>query len=144
MLLKPISLTDRQPPKAHYSPAIVYNGLVFVSGQLPLDDNGEARLGTIEETSANRLNLTPTPGTISPPRWRAGAICMTSAGSECHSPCKSCAMVTKAPSPRWIAPAAPRRATTQTTPWASKTPRHRAQWRWFGWRIRRGCGCATG
>ena len=49
MLLKPISLTDRQPPKAHYSPAIVYNGLVFVSGQLPLDDNGEARLGTIEE-----------------------------------------------------------------------------------------------
>ena len=49
MHLKPISLTVRQPPKAHYSPAIVYNGLVFVSGQLPLDDNGEARLGTIEE-----------------------------------------------------------------------------------------------
>ncbi|HRO71486.1 MAG TPA: RidA family protein [Chitinophagaceae bacterium] len=36
-------------PKGHYAPAIVHNGLVYVSGQLPLDANGEAQLGSIEE-----------------------------------------------------------------------------------------------
>lgn len=36
-------------PKGHYSPAVVHNGMVYVSGQLPLDENGEAQLGTIEE-----------------------------------------------------------------------------------------------
>ena len=49
MEIKSIFLTDRQPPKAHYAPAIVYNGLVYVSGQLPFDANGEVQLGTIEE-----------------------------------------------------------------------------------------------
>ena len=49
MQIKPISLTGRPAPKAHYSPAIVYNELVYVSGQLPLDANGEAQLGNIEE-----------------------------------------------------------------------------------------------
>lgn len=39
-------------PKGHYSPAIVYNGFVFVSGQLPLDATGEAQLGSIEEQTA--------------------------------------------------------------------------------------------
>ncbi|MBC7873512.1 MAG: RidA family protein [Ferruginibacter sp.] len=38
-----------QKPKGHYSPAMVYNGVVYVSGQLPLDANGEAQLGSIEE-----------------------------------------------------------------------------------------------
>ncbi len=36
-------------PKGHYAPAIVHNGLVYVSGQLPLDASGEAQLGSIEE-----------------------------------------------------------------------------------------------
>ena len=36
-------------PKGHYSPAIVHNGLVFVSGQLPTDPDGSPVLGTIEE-----------------------------------------------------------------------------------------------
>ena len=36
-------------PKGHYSPAIVHNGLVYVSGQLPLDEKGEAQLGSIED-----------------------------------------------------------------------------------------------
>lgn len=36
-------------PKGHYAPAVVHNGLVYVSGQLPLDANGEAQLGSIEE-----------------------------------------------------------------------------------------------
>ena len=38
-----------EKPKGHYSPAIVHNGLVYVSGQLPLDEKGEAQLGSIEE-----------------------------------------------------------------------------------------------
>ena len=49
MQIKSVSPAGRLAPKAHYSPAIVYNGLVYVSGQLPLDANGEAQLGNIEE-----------------------------------------------------------------------------------------------
>jgi 2-iminobutanoate/2-iminopropanoate deaminase len=41
-----------EKPKGHYAPAIVHNGLVYVSGQLPLDETGEARLGSIEEQTA--------------------------------------------------------------------------------------------
>lgn len=36
-------------PKGHYAPAVIHNGLIYVSGQLPLDENGEAQLGSIEE-----------------------------------------------------------------------------------------------
>ncbi|MCS7036460.1 MAG: RidA family protein [Saprospiraceae bacterium] len=36
-------------PKGHYSPAVVHGGLVFVSGQLPIDAAGEVRLGSVEE-----------------------------------------------------------------------------------------------
>ena len=36
-------------PKGHYSPGIVYNGLVFVSGQLPINSEGIAQTGSIEE-----------------------------------------------------------------------------------------------
>jgi 2-iminobutanoate/2-iminopropanoate deaminase len=36
-------------PKAHYSPAVEHNGLVFVSGQLPINhETGEAETGSIE------------------------------------------------------------------------------------------------
>ena len=49
MEIKSIYPSEMQKPKGHYSPAIIYNGLVFVSGQLPLDANGEAQLGSIEE-----------------------------------------------------------------------------------------------
>ena len=38
-----------QRPKGHYSPGVVHNGFVFVSGQLSLDANGVAQLGSIEE-----------------------------------------------------------------------------------------------
>lgn len=38
-----------EKPKGHYAPAIVHNGLVYVSGQLPLNEKGEAQLGSIEE-----------------------------------------------------------------------------------------------
>ncbi len=43
--------TDKAPPPGgHYSQAIVHHGLVYVSGQLPVDpQTGEKRLGSIEE-----------------------------------------------------------------------------------------------
>ncbi len=41
---------DNQPvPKGHYSSAVVHNGLIFVSGQLPRDTvTGEVETGAIE------------------------------------------------------------------------------------------------
>ena len=43
--------TDKAPlPGGHYSQAIVHNGLVYVSGQLPIDPKtGEKQIGSIEE-----------------------------------------------------------------------------------------------
>ncbi len=43
--------TDKAPlPGGHYSQAIVHNGLVYVSGQLPVDSTtGEKQTGSIEE-----------------------------------------------------------------------------------------------
>lgn len=36
-------------PKGHYSPAVEHNGLIFVSGQLPMNHvTGEVETGTIE------------------------------------------------------------------------------------------------
>lgn len=49
MEIKSIYPSEMQKTKAHYSPAIVHNGIVYVSGQLPLNANGEAELGSIEE-----------------------------------------------------------------------------------------------
>ncbi len=46
-------------PAGHYSQAIEHNGLVYVSGQLPIDPkNNEKRVGSIEEqTERALLNL---------------------------------------------------------------------------------------
>jgi len=43
--------TDKAPlPGGHYSQAMVHNGLVYVSGQLPIDpQTGEKQTGAIEE-----------------------------------------------------------------------------------------------
>lgn len=49
MEIKSVYPTEMQKPKGHYAPAIVFNGIVYVSGQLPLDEKGEAQLGSIEE-----------------------------------------------------------------------------------------------
>ena len=49
MEIKSVFPAIMQKPKAHYSPGVVHNGIVYVSGQLPLDANGEAQLGSIEE-----------------------------------------------------------------------------------------------
>lgn len=39
-------------PKGHYSPAVVHLGLVYVSGQLPIDKDGIVNTGEIEEQTA--------------------------------------------------------------------------------------------
>lgn len=44
-----IKLKDIPEPKGHYSPAVEHNGLIFVSGQLPMDlATGEVETGPIE------------------------------------------------------------------------------------------------
>lgn len=41
---------DLAVPKGHYSPAVEHNGLVFVSGQLPIDyETGRVETGDIEK-----------------------------------------------------------------------------------------------
>ena len=53
--------TDKAPnPAGHYSQAVVHNGMVFVSGQIPIDPlTGEKINGPIEEQTAQVLkNLT--------------------------------------------------------------------------------------
>ena len=43
-------------PLGHYSHAIVHNGLVYVSGQLPIDPNDESRfLETVEDQTLQTL-----------------------------------------------------------------------------------------
>ena len=44
-----IKLPNAPEPKGHYSSAVVHNGLIFVSGQLPRDAvTGEVETGAIE------------------------------------------------------------------------------------------------
>ena len=49
MEIKHIYPDPAKKPKGHYSPGIIYNGMVFVSGQLPINAAGEVKTGTIEE-----------------------------------------------------------------------------------------------
>jgi 2-iminobutanoate/2-iminopropanoate deaminase len=47
---------DAPTPGGHYSQAVVYNGLVFVAGQLSIDPRtGEKMLGSIEEQTEQAL-----------------------------------------------------------------------------------------
>jgi 2-iminobutanoate/2-iminopropanoate deaminase len=51
-----ISTPDAPQPAGHYAQAIVHNGLVYVSGQLPVDPTtGDKRLGSIEEQAEQAL-----------------------------------------------------------------------------------------
>ena len=36
-------------PKGYYSPAVVHNGTVYVSGQLPINEKGEPQISSIED-----------------------------------------------------------------------------------------------
>ena len=48
--MKTIQPPDQPMPKGHYSPGIEHNGLVYVSGQLPMSlDTREPFTGSIEE-----------------------------------------------------------------------------------------------
>jgi 2-iminobutanoate/2-iminopropanoate deaminase len=48
--MQPIFIPGAPPPAGHYSPGIVHNGLVYVSGQLPAAPGATTHtIGTIEE-----------------------------------------------------------------------------------------------
>jgi 2-iminobutanoate/2-iminopropanoate deaminase len=48
--MKSVLPSDQPQPKGHYSPGLAHNGLVFVSGQLPMDlKTREPFAGAIEE-----------------------------------------------------------------------------------------------
>src|SRR5690349_2969974 len=54
--MKSIFLTGAPAPGGHYSPGIVHNGFVFVSGQLPIKPGQtEHRVGSIEEQTEQVL-----------------------------------------------------------------------------------------
>ena len=56
MDIQRISTPDAPSPGGHYSQGVVYNGLVFVSGQLSIDPKtSEKKLGTIEEQTLQAL-----------------------------------------------------------------------------------------
>jgi 2-iminobutanoate/2-iminopropanoate deaminase len=56
MNIQRISTSEAPTPAGHYSQAVVYNGLIFVSGQLSIDPKtGEKLLGSIEEQTEQAL-----------------------------------------------------------------------------------------
>lgn len=56
MEIRKIKTENAPTPGGHYSQAVVYNGLVFVSGQLAIDpQTGEKKLGSIEEQTEQAL-----------------------------------------------------------------------------------------
>ncbi len=47
--MQKVQIKNAPEPKGHYSPAVVHNGLIFVSGQLPVNlATGEVETGAIE------------------------------------------------------------------------------------------------
>lgn len=56
MEIKRINTPEAPQPGGHYSQATVYNGLVFVAGQLSIDPTGAKKLGPIEEQTEQALN----------------------------------------------------------------------------------------
>jgi len=57
MEIKRISTPNAPKPAGHYSQGVVYNGLVFVSGQLSIDpQTGERKPGSIGEQTEQALN----------------------------------------------------------------------------------------
>ena len=55
MEIKRINTPNAPKPAGHYSQATVYNGLVFVAGQLSILPNGEYKFGSIEEQTEQAL-----------------------------------------------------------------------------------------
>jgi 2-iminobutanoate/2-iminopropanoate deaminase len=56
MEIKPVLTSKAPAPAGHYSQAVVFNGLVFVAGQLAIDPHtGERLTGPIEEQTEQCL-----------------------------------------------------------------------------------------
>jgi len=55
MEIKRINTPNAPTPAGHYSQATVYNGLVFVAGQLSILPNGEHKSGSIEDQTEQAL-----------------------------------------------------------------------------------------
>ena len=55
MEIKRIYTPNAPKPGGHYSQATVYNGLVFVAGQLSILPNGEHKFGSIEDQTEQAL-----------------------------------------------------------------------------------------
>ena len=56
MRIKTVQTEKAPTPAGHYSQAVVYNGLVFVAGQLAIDpQTGERKLSSIEEQTEQAL-----------------------------------------------------------------------------------------
>lgn len=55
MEIERINTPNAPQPAGHYSQATVYNGLVFVAGQLSILPNGEYKFGPIEEQTEQAL-----------------------------------------------------------------------------------------
>jgi 2-iminobutanoate/2-iminopropanoate deaminase len=54
--LREISTSEAPAPAGHYAQAIVHDGVVYVSGQLPVDpQSGAKRVGSIEEQTEQAL-----------------------------------------------------------------------------------------
>jgi len=52
----PVSTPGAPAPSGHYSQAVIHEGIVYVSGQLPIDPrSGEKRVGSIEEQTEQAL-----------------------------------------------------------------------------------------
>ena len=56
MEIKRIYTPNAPKPAGHYSQATVYNGLVFVAGQLSILPNGEHKFGSIEDQTEQALH----------------------------------------------------------------------------------------
>ena len=54
--MQTILIPGAPPPAGHYSPAVVHNGLAYVSGQLPtVPGQAEHRIGSIEDQTERCL-----------------------------------------------------------------------------------------
>jgi 2-iminobutanoate/2-iminopropanoate deaminase len=56
MEIRPVLTPNAPRPGGHYSQAMTYDGIVYVSGQLPIDpQTGEKQLGSIEAQAEQTL-----------------------------------------------------------------------------------------
>ena len=54
--MRQVATSKAPQPAGHYSQAVIHDGLVYVSGQLPIDPaSAEKRVGTIEEQTEQAL-----------------------------------------------------------------------------------------